>query len=98
MVHLIVRASKEECDYLKLTLELAKTIIEKGLCIIIPVKIFDLLQLILGEALGLEMIQLGIVKHILEVQQLDLQQQALDLLVLLLGKGCCMELYDRPQS
>lgn len=33
VVHLLIRANKEECDYLKLTLELAKTIIEKGVCL-----------------------------------------------------------------
>ena len=40
-----------------------------------------------GDVLAVELVKLGIVQQLCRIQQPDLQQQALDLLTLLLGKG-----------
>lgn len=40
------------------------------------------------ENMSMQLIEVGIAKHLLEVKQTELQQQAIDLVILLLRKGC----------
>lgn len=92
VVHILSRCREGDCDYLKHALELLKIFIDKGADVIIILHnylyiTYNYTIIKEDENFALQLIDAGIVGELLHITQSEMKQRAIDLIVLLLGKG-----------